>query len=128
MRSSQSAVSARFMLLRSALTTFVGIQNHWTDQQVHTMAQLTDFAWCESSAGHGVWHVRALDGAGLRPSGGITTPSLCGVVTPAAGVRGTGGWDRQVPVVLPSNKDGYCSLCLRELQLRCVDDTPVSRV
>ncbi len=55
------------------------------------------FAFCESATGIGRWHIRRLDDSGLKEGGGITTPSLCGLVKPWK-FGGIGGWDLRVAI------------------------------
>lgn len=58
-----------------------------------------EYAFCESATATSFtpWHIRKLDGAGLKLTGGITTQSLCERVQPfKMKTRGFGGWDLNV--------------------------------
>lgn len=48
-----------------------------------------DFAWCETIAAGGVWHLRRLTSAGLKPNGGADSSTLCGLRP---------SWDIEQPV------------------------------
>ncbi len=78
------------------------------------------FAFCESSlaTSHANWHIRRLDEKGLKRGGGITTPSLCGLVQPRTAPRGFGGWDLDGKVTDHHLKHA-CRRCVAEyLKLR----------
>ena len=57
--------------------------------------KMPTYAFCESrhAGSCSKWHIRKLDKAGLKPSGGITTSSLCGHVMPEEH-----GWDLLSPI------------------------------
>jgi hypothetical protein len=66
-------------------------------------------SFCESqwASGHGLWHLRWLDGAGPKFGGGITTVSLCGNIT--------NGWDLEVPVTAHHLANNTCPRCASAL-------------
>lgn len=73
--------------------------------------------------GIGVWHVRKLSNAGLKPGGGIDTPTLCetvqptGAVVPGRSYKGGGGWDLNVPITWArlNQKTSCCLSCQKVL-------------
>ena len=76
------------------------------------------YTYCESvhATGNSPWHIRKLDQAGLKLTGGLTTPSLCGRVKPFnidAKDRGFGGWDLNVKI-MPVHDQHTCAACLAE--------------
>lgn len=70
-------------------------------------------AFCEATTAGGgsPWHIRFLGPAGLKPSGGVDTCSLCGHVTPEKG-----GWD--IPVRFSETHPNACKKCLDSLKDR----------
>lgn len=69
------------------------------------------FAFCEGvwASGGSPWHIRKINPeVGLRLTGGIDTPSLCGRVTPKVN-----GWDLRVRITNMhlAHKGGVCEGC-----------------
>jgi hypothetical protein len=80
------------------------------------------YSFCESvtASSTSPWHIRKLDAAGLKPSGGITTPSLCGRIRPFGlnqDPPGFGGWDLRVPITRGHDlvNDRVCLACWEAL-------------
>ncbi len=65
------------------------------------------FSFCESvyAVSNGPWHLRRLDDSGRKLGGGITTNSLCGLVTR--------GWDLNVDITEHHLKHS-CKRCVAE--------------
>jgi len=81
----------------------------------HTMIPGSEaYSFCESTtATSNHWHIRKLDESGKHSGGGITTPSLCGVVKPLP--EGLGGWDVVVDIT-PHHGEHNCQQCWARLQ------------
>lgn len=64
------------------------------------------YSFCESvhATSHSPWHIRRLDDAGRKLGGGITTASLCELVTR--------GWDLQVKITPHHLASNTCKRCL----------------
>jgi hypothetical protein len=84
------------------------------------VASETRYSFCEAvTAGPlSPWHIRPLDDAGQKLSGGVTTASLCDHVKPFGRERGAiGGWDVDVPFVERHLK-GACKKCVSIFRLK----------
>jgi hypothetical protein len=81
----------------------------------HTMIPGSEaYSFCESTtAVSNHWHIRKLDESGKHSGGGITTPSLCGVVKPLP--EGHGGWDVTVDIT-QHHGEHNCPKCWALLQ------------
>ena len=69
------------------------------------------YSFCESvtASSRSPWHIRKLDETGRHTGGGITTPSLCGLVKPRGAAHGAlGGWDLDEKVVITAHHGGHC--------------------
>ena len=76
------------------------------------------YSFCESTtAASSHWHIRKLDKTGKHAGGGITTPSLCGVVKPSP--EGLGGWDVMVDIT-PHHIAHNCPKCCELFQISIV--------
>lgn len=81
---------------------------------------MTDFSFCEPSIAGSLapWCIRQLNGGMKKLGGGITTPSLCGRVSPTAG-----GWDlatvvsRSILTTKDSRTPGGYVVCRRCCEL-----------
>lgn len=63
------------------------------------------------------WCIRKLSDVGLKTTGGVDTPSLCGRVKPFGRGKGElGGWDLRVPVDLQRPANLACKKCLSVLE------------
>lgn len=71
--------------------------------------KLPGYSFCESvhATSYSHWHIRALDAAGRKLGGGITTPSLCELVTR--------GWDLAVEIT-PFHLERACPRCVAKLK------------
>ena len=71
--------------------------------------EVPKYVFCESvfASGASRWHIRKVRDM-LKPSGGIDSPSLCGLVTPEKG-----GWDLRVRIS-EHHLDHACPACVRE--------------
>lgn len=72
------------------------------------------YSFCESSTASSLsrWHIRKLDETGKHCGGGITTPSLCGLVRPYR-AGGLGGWDLEVAIT-EHHVTHACPKCWKE--------------
>lgn len=74
----------------------------------YASGEVPEYAYCESvTAGSSAkWHIRKV-GEALHLTGGIDTPSLCGIVRPFGPDYGAlGGWD--VNVKMTGNHTKHC--------------------
>ena len=80
-----------------------------TSSSPHSKLELPGYSFCESAhaTSHSRWHIRALDAAGKKLGGGITTPSLCGLVTR--------GWDLNVDIT-SFHLERACPRCVAKLK------------
>ena len=64
------------------------------------------FSFCESihATSNSPWHIRKLTGAGKFVTGGVDTPSLCGLVER--------GWDLEVDIDVSRYEDLCCPKCV----------------
>lgn len=78
-----------------------------------------DYCFCEpTTAVFNNWHIRRLDDTGKHTGGGITTPSLCGMVKPLT-VGGMGGWDVSVDIT-QHHGEHNCQECWKLLQAELI--------
>ena len=85
------------------------MSNNGKDPLRYAAGEKPAYAFCESVyvTGPSRWHIRKIDGAGLKLGGGITTKSLC--------ARVDRGWDLEVrirPEMLTGNQEVACKACL----------------
>ena len=70
-----------------------------------------EYSFCEAVVATGPWHIRKVDGSGRHFRGGVTTPSLCGLIRPFGIAKGClGGWDLNVKITEHHGKH-CCTEC-----------------
>jgi hypothetical protein len=71
------------------------------------MKKLPTYSFCESvhAGSSSRWHIRVLSPSGQHFGGGVTTPSLCGLVKPPL------GWDLKADVTDPVLLEASCVKC-----------------